>query len=72
MSNRMISVEAESDQPSSRPSTPASRNALLACASFHRPRFYLFTTQEPTQAEDRGVGRDVLNERPTGDAMLAA
>lgn len=43
---------------------------LFACA-FRRQRLYLFTRREPADAEDAAGGRDVFNEKPTADELLA-
>jgi peptidylprolyl isomerase domain and WD repeat-containing protein 1 len=43
---------------------------LFACA-FRRQRFYLFTRREPADAADAAGGRDVFNEKPTADELLA-
>ncbi|KXZ54623.1 hypothetical protein GPECTOR_4g688 [Gonium pectorale] len=45
---------------------------LFACA-FRKQRFYLFTQREPTEPEDHTQpGRDVFNEKPALDDLIAA
>jgi peptidylprolyl isomerase domain and WD repeat-containing protein 1 len=44
----------------------------LLCCAFQRQRLYLFTSREPAEAEDAATGRDVFNERPVGEAAVAA
>jgi peptidylprolyl isomerase domain and WD repeat-containing protein 1 len=43
---------------------------LVACA-FRRQRLYLFSRREPADGDGGGVGRDVFNEKPTADELLA-
>ncbi|GAA5871767.1 hypothetical protein JCM8547_008137 [Rhodosporidiobolus lusitaniae] len=45
------------------------RDPTLFCTAWKRPRFYLFTREEP---EDKSGERDVYNEKPTRDEMSTA
>lgn len=47
------------------------RDPTLAATSFRSSRFYLITRREPADVEDSAVGRDVFNERPVGEELLA-
>eukprot|EP00249_Psilotum_nudum_P019322 c27193_g1_i1 orf=184-1833(+) len=60
---------------------PASANAMdqrepltdptLICCAFKKHRFYLFSRREPEDAEDATKGRDVFNEKPPPEELLA-
>ncbi|CAM6084521.1 unnamed protein product [Calypogeia fissa] len=43
----------------------------LLCCAFKKHRFYLFSRREPEEAEDTTKGRDVFNERPPAEELLA-
>ncbi|GAA6034734.1 hypothetical protein JCM8097_001144 [Rhodosporidiobolus ruineniae] len=45
------------------------RDPTLFCTAWKRPRFYMFTREEP---EDKAGERDVYNEKPTRDEMSTA
>ncbi|KAG2431728.1 hypothetical protein HXX76_009224 [Chlamydomonas incerta] len=50
----------------------ASDPTLFACA-FRKSRFYMFTQTEPTEPEDPAApGRDVFNEKPALEDLIAA
>lgn len=49
---------------------PFSDPTLLCCA-FKRHRIYLFSRREPEEPEDATKGRDVFNEKPPPDELLA-
>lgn len=45
----------------------------LLCCAYRKERMYLFTQREPSEDEDEfGKGRDVFNEKPVGEAAIAA
>ncbi|KAJ7562782.1 hypothetical protein O6H91_03G084400 [Diphasiastrum complanatum] len=44
---------------------------MLICCAFKKHRFYLFSRREPEEAEDATKGRDVFNEKPPPDELLA-
>eukprot|EP00879_Flechtneria_rotunda_P012987 GHRR01013561.1.p1 GENE.GHRR01013561.1~~GHRR01013561.1.p1 ORF type:complete len:310 (+),score=84.43 GHRR01013561.1:4033-4962(+) len=50
---------------------PARDPTLVACA-YKKQRLYLFTRREPADAEDAAAGRDVFNEKPSTEELLAA
>ena len=60
---KMRRIPIDSD---ARPSTLAPDPILLCCA-YRKERFYLFTQREPELGDEVGPGRDVFNERPTGE-----
>ncbi|KAL9253822.1 Peptidyl-prolyl cis-trans isomerase CYP71-like protein [Drosera capensis] len=43
----------------------------LLCCAFKKHRLYLFSRREPEEAEDASKGRDVFNEKPPADELLA-
>ncbi|KAJ7947957.1 putative Peptidyl-prolyl cis-trans isomerase [Quillaja saponaria] len=49
---------------------PLSDPTLLCCA-FKKHRIYLFSRREPEEPEDATKGRDVFNEKPPADELLA-
>ncbi|KAJ4980030.1 hypothetical protein NE237_010810 [Protea cynaroides] len=49
---------------------PLSDPTLLCCA-FKKHRIYLFSRREPEEPEDATKGRDVFNEKPPPDELLA-
>ncbi|GAB4824731.1 cytochrome P450 monooxygenase 71 [Ancistrocladus abbreviatus] len=49
---------------------PLTDPTLLCCAS-KKHRLYLFSRREPEEAEDATKGRDVFNEKPPADELLA-
>ncbi|KAH9660058.1 peptidyl-prolyl cis-trans isomerase CYP71 [Citrus sinensis] len=49
---------------------PFSDPTLLCCA-FKRHRIYLFSRREPEEPEDATKGRDIFNEKPPPDELLA-
>ncbi|KAI3844892.1 hypothetical protein MKX03_008323 [Papaver bracteatum] len=44
----------------------------LLCCAFKKHRIYLFSRREPEEPEDATKGRDVFNEKPPADELLAA
>ncbi|MCL7050495.1 hypothetical protein MKW94_027772 [Papaver nudicaule] len=44
----------------------------LLCCAFKKHRIYLFSRREPEEPEDATKGRDVFNEKPPVDELLAA
>ncbi|XP_020260314.1 peptidyl-prolyl cis-trans isomerase CYP71 [Asparagus officinalis] len=44
----------------------------LLCCAFKKHRIYLFSRREPEEAEDATKGRDVFNEKPPPEELLAA
>ncbi|KAK1275108.1 Peptidyl-prolyl cis-trans isomerase-like 2 [Acorus gramineus] len=44
----------------------------LLCCAFKKHRIYLFSQREPEEPEDATKGRDVFNEKPPPDELLAA
>ncbi|KAK9156695.1 hypothetical protein Scep_003269 [Stephania cephalantha] len=43
----------------------------LLCCAFKKHRIYLFSQREPEEPEDATKGRDVFNEKPPPDELLA-
>lgn len=43
----------------------------LLCCAFKKHRIYLFSRREPEEAEDATKGRDVFNEKPPAEELLA-
>ncbi|PIA64527.1 hypothetical protein AQUCO_00100183v1 [Aquilegia coerulea] len=43
----------------------------LLCCAFKKHRIYLFSQREPEEPEDASKGRDVFNEKPPPDELLA-
>ncbi|KAL5710704.1 peptidylprolyl isomerase [Ranunculus cassubicifolius] len=43
----------------------------LLCCAFKKHRIYLFSQREPEEPEDASKGRDVFNEKPPADELLA-
>ncbi|XVF19749.1 hypothetical protein REPUB_Repub11eG0137600 [Reevesia pubescens] len=43
----------------------------LLCCAFKKHRIYLFSRREPEEPEDATKGRDVFNEKPSADELLA-
>lgn len=43
----------------------------LLCCAFRKHRLYLFSRREPEETEDATKGRDVFNEKPPADELLA-
>lgn len=44
----------------------------IVAAAYRRERLYLFTRREPIDSDDPLLGRDVFNEKPSGEEVLAA
>ncbi|CAH8433604.1 unnamed protein product [Dicrocoelium dendriticum] len=61
-------------------SSVASRNPVLVCTAFKKNRIYLFTNREPHDVKSEGdmitsgsaAERDIFNEKPTKEEVLAA
>ncbi|KAI8471687.1 MAG: putative cyclophilin (cyp-15) [Monoraphidium minutum] len=47
------------------------RDPTLLALAYRKQRFYLFTRREPADAEDAAAGRDVFNEKPNTEEMMA-
>ncbi|KAL2899500.1 Peptidyl-prolyl cis-trans isomerase CYP71 [Bienertia sinuspersici] len=43
----------------------------LLCCAFRKHRLYMFSRREPEETEDATKGRDVFNEKPPADELLA-
>ncbi|XP_019056376.1 PREDICTED: peptidyl-prolyl cis-trans isomerase CYP71 isoform X2 [Tarenaya hassleriana] len=43
----------------------------LLCCAFKKHRIYLFSRREPEEPEDATKGRDVFNEKPPADELMA-
>eukprot|EP00898_Chlorokybus_atmophyticus_P009121 jgi/Chlat1/920/Chrsp108S01359 len=50
-----------------------SSDPTLICCAYKKHRFFLFTRREPDEAEgeDANKGRDVFNEKPTAEELMA-
>lgn len=48
------------------------RDPTLIATAYKKQRLYLFTRREPADAEDATMGRDVFNEKPSTEELLAA
>lgn len=46
-------------------------DSTLVCCAFKKHRFYLFSRREPEEAEDATKGRDIFNEKPPPEELLA-
>ena len=44
---------------------------IVACA-FNKGRMYIFSSHEPEEGDDAATGRDVFNEKPRAEELLAA
>jgi peptidylprolyl isomerase domain and WD repeat-containing protein 1 len=44
---------------------------IVACA-FNKVRMYIFSSREPEEGDDAATGRDVFNEKPRAEEILAA
>ena len=44
---------------------------IVACA-FNKVRMYIFSSHEPEESDDAATGRDVFNEKPRAEELLAA
>ena len=44
---------------------------IMACA-FNKVRMYIFSSHEPEEGDDAATGRDVFNEKPRAEELLAA
>jgi len=47
------------------------KDPTLLCCAFKKPRLYLFSRREPEDVADATVGRDVFNEKPSADELVA-
>jgi peptidylprolyl isomerase domain and WD repeat-containing protein 1 len=47
------------------------RDVTLLCCAFKKQRLYLFSKREPEEAEEASKGRDVFNEKPPAEELLA-
>ncbi|CAH2065469.1 unnamed protein product, partial [Thlaspi arvense] len=43
----------------------------ILCCAFKRHRIYMFSRREPEEPEDASQGRDVFNEKPAADELMA-
>ncbi|XP_043225175.1 peptidylprolyl isomerase domain and WD repeat-containing protein 1-like isoform X2 [Amphibalanus amphitrite] len=65
-----VTMEMEaSDNPTLEATAP---DPTLFCTGFKKNRFYLFSRREPAETRGVDVDRDVLNEKPTKEDMIAA
>eukprot|EP00775_Hariotina_reticulata_P004271 gene4271-4523_t len=48
------------------------RDPTLVAAAYKKQRLFLFTRREPADADDAATGRDVFNEKPSTEELLAA
>eukprot|EP00878_Enallax_costatus_P002186 GHUV01002357.1.p1 GENE.GHUV01002357.1~~GHUV01002357.1.p1 ORF type:complete len:625 (+),score=138.92 GHUV01002357.1:201-2075(+) len=48
------------------------RDPTIIATAYKKQRLYLFTRREPADAEDAATGRDVFNEKPSTEELLAA
>ncbi|XP_006279395.2 peptidyl-prolyl cis-trans isomerase CYP71 [Capsella rubella] len=44
----------------------------ILCCAFKKHRIYMFSRREPEEPEDASQGRDVFNEKPAADELMAA
>lgn len=65
---RKIPAAAANANESKEPLT----DPTLLCCAFKKHRIYLFSRREPEEPEDATKGRDVFNEKPPPDELLAA
>lgn len=47
------------------------RDPTVVALAYRKQRFYLFTRREPADAEDAAAGRDVFNEKPNTEELMA-
>ena len=52
--------------------TTTEKDPTIVCSAFQKTRLYLFTRREPEDWDDAVGGRDVFNEKPLADEMVAA
>ncbi|KAE9600558.1 putative peptidylprolyl isomerase transcription factor WD40-like family [Lupinus albus] len=64
---RKIPAAAANANESKEPLT----DPTLLCCAFKKHRIYLFSRREPEEPEDATKGRDVFNEKPPADELLA-
>ncbi|KAJ0020764.1 hypothetical protein Pint_31942 [Pistacia integerrima] len=64
---RKIPTAAANANESKEPLT----DPTLLCCAFKKHRIYLFSRREPEEPEDATKGRDVFNEKPPPDELLA-
>lgn len=64
-SKKMATLANSQDQKA-----PLTDPTLLCCA-FKKHRLYLFSRREPEEGEDASSGRDVFNEKPPPDELMA-
>ncbi|XP_071723105.1 peptidyl-prolyl cis-trans isomerase CYP71-like [Rutidosis leptorrhynchoides] len=64
---RKIPAAAANANESKEPLT----DPTLLCCAFKKHRIYLFSQREPEEPEDATKGRDVFNEKPPADELLA-
>ncbi|KAL9687117.1 hypothetical protein QQ045_031513 [Rhodiola kirilowii] len=65
---RKIPAAAANANESKEPLT----DPTILCCAFKKHRIYLFSQREPEEPEDATKGRDVFNEKPPADELLAA
>ncbi|KAL7607538.1 hypothetical protein Lser_V15G14768 [Lactuca serriola] len=65
---RKIPVAAVNVNESKDPMT----DPTLLCCAFKKHRIYLFSRREPEEPDDATKGRDVFNEKPPPDELMAA
>ncbi|KAF2300786.1 hypothetical protein GH714_015769 [Hevea brasiliensis] len=64
---RKIPAAAANANESKEPLT----DPTLLCCAFKKHRIYLFSRREPEEPEDATKGRDMFNEKPPADELLA-
>ena len=52
-------------------SKTAEKDPTLLCCAFNKHRLYLFTRREPEEVFDATMGRDVFNEKPRAEELVA-
>jgi hypothetical protein len=52
-------------------SKAAEKDPTLLCCAFNKHRLYMFTRREPEDVADATMGRDVFNEKPRAEELVA-
>lgn len=47
------------------------RDPVFLCCAYKKQRMYMFTRREPDDTGDESLGRDVFNEKPSAEEMIA-
>ncbi|CAK9298804.1 unnamed protein product [Gordionus sp. m RMFG-2023] len=61
-----LEIEALSDE-----SKPRKNDPVIFATAFRKNRFYIFSNREPNEDITMGIERDIFNEKPTKEDMLA-